>query len=282
MAHATHFRLSIFAIFMLGAPLYAMQDGETDYVHDLLLPEVDSDALRSSDSGSLLLPLSPLSPLEDSSTESTEDEESSPKRIRLNPNYFAETNPDKYVGFSAHYRFFQLKESPFKEFPRSDISEQHTLVYELMCIKEGAIVPCKKEVNFVFEIIENQLDIIVTCKDVDAANSIECSHEWVVIQQAPFDPLPTIIRKILAHELICIMMLDQCEQPRCCVCPHPICQLAGACLEISKTVLLKCNHMAHVACLKESISDGKIGTPFLCPVPDCQTMIASDDDYALT
>jgi hypothetical protein len=280
MAHAKHFRLSIFAIVMIGAPMYAMQDGETVCVHDLLLSGVTSDALRSSDRGSLLLPLSPLSPIENSS-ESTGEEEPSPKRTRLNPNYFAETNPDKYVGFFAHYLFFQLKESPFKEFPRSDGSTQHKLVYELMCIEEGEIVSCKKEVSFVFEIIENQMDIIVTCKDLDAANSIECFHEWAAIQHAPFDPLPMIIRKILAHELICIMMLDQCEQPRCCVCPNPICQVAGVCLETSKVILLKCNHMAHVACLKAPMSDGKIRAPFLCPVPDCQTMIASDDDYAV-
>jgi hypothetical protein len=274
MARVKHFEVVICAMVMIGAQMYAMQE-EADCLAD---PSLFDHALRLPHSGSLSLPLSPLSPVESVSSENSEEDTLSPKRTRLNQNYFEETKPDKVVGFFAHQLVFQLKEDP-----RSNMPAQNKFVYELLCIKNGVSISCKKEVTLAFEIEENQIYVTVLCKDLDSTLLLKGSHESVVIQHAPFSPFPTIIRKILAHELICIILLDRCERPCCCACFNPVCQLNNVFLKIpTKLILLKCNHVAHVVCLAAPISDEGIGEPFLCPDPNCQILIASDDDYALS
>jgi hypothetical protein len=212
-------------------------------------------------------PLSPnLLPPILSTMETTED-----------PFYLTKMASDPDVSFLNNAIIFKRTEDL-----SSKTENKRILIYTSGYMEQGSFHSVKEIILTLTDPDGQQLLVQVECQDI-IQSPYDISHEWTdAYRKKPYPPLTTIIRQVLACELVKILLLlYKPETIICLICRKPICQFDDGHMMLSfNTILLPCLGIAHLTCTPLQIHDGKIIlNNYACP--NCKMPILSDNDYVL-
>jgi hypothetical protein len=270
------FFIIIITIFSHIYPLFEIQSMETESSNPL------SSFLDSDEQPSFLKDLSQL-PI-DASTQTEEDSQKVPEKIAQTipvhqfQHYLKNLKPDHCVAFLGGNFFFILAEDL-----SSNIGTRRVLAYDLWRTVQGKKEEMLKRLIISFESLSNEkISYLARCFDFaqHSENVPDTSHTPAnTILTPPYSAPSTVIRQLLANELMSILLLLNYKTKMVCAkCSQPILNYNQDAQPSNpgEILLLKCMHIYHLGCAKVPLNE-KID--YACPY--CKTAIDSEDDYVL-